>query len=116
MTSVELKNPVIKYFENADVADGATFSGEWDADDNYVIRHIFINAGGSPPTLSTITIRIDGTPITKDKALCKSFGQNADNALLFNIELGKDRKFEYEGVNHEGATKTFTVELVLEKV
>ncbi len=115
MTSKELSNVIIKYFENAGIADGGKFSGEWDSDDDYVIRHILIKADGAAPTKSTITIRIDGDPITRDKALCNTFGTNAENALLLNIPLGKGRKFEYEGTNSEGATKTFTVELVLEK-
>jgi len=115
MTSKELSNPIIKYFENSGVANGGNFSGEWTADEDYVIRHILIKADGSAPTKSTITVRIDGEPITRDKALCNTFGSNANNALLLNIPLGKNRKFEYEGTNSEGATKTFTVELVLEK-
>jgi len=116
MASKELVNPIIKYFENTGVADGGTFSDSWDSDADYVIRHIFIKADGAAPTKSTITIRIDGVPITHEKALCNTFGTNAENALLLNIPLGKGRKFEYEGTNNEGATKTFTVELVMEKL
>jgi len=115
MTSKELKNPVIKIFEHAGVADGATFSKEWDADYDYVIRHIFIKADGAATTKSTITIRIDGQPITRDKALCNTFGTNAENALLLNIPLNKGHKFDYEGTNNEGAAKDFTIELVMEK-
>jgi len=115
MASKELSNPIIKHFENSSIAAGDSFDGEWDSDDNYVIRHIFIKADGAACTESTITIRVDGKPITKDKALCNTFGTNAENALLLNIPLGKDRKFEYEGTNNEGATKDFTVELVMEK-
>jgi len=115
MTSKELSNPIIKFFQNTGVADGSSFDGEWDSDDEYVIRHILIKADGAAPTKSTITIRIDEEPITKDKALCNTFGTNAENALLLNIPLGKGRKFSYEGVNNEGAAKDFTVELVMEK-
>ena len=116
MVSKELKNPIIKYFENASVADGDTFKGEWNSDADYVIRHIFIKADGAAPTKSTVTIRIDGVPITKEKALCNTFGAQANTALLLNIPLKKGKKFDYEGTNNEGATKTFTVELVMEKV
>ena len=116
MTSIELKNPIIKYFENTSVADGGTFSDSWDSDDDYIIRHIFIKADGAATTKSTITIRIDNVPITRDKALCNTFGTNAENGLLLNIPLKKGSKFEYEGTNNEGAAKDFTVELVMEKV
>ncbi len=115
MASKELSNPIIKYFENASIADGSSFKGEWSSDDEYVIRHILIKADGAATTKSTITIRIDGDPITKDKALCNTFGTNAENALLLNVPLGKGRKFDYEGVNKEGAAKDFTIELVMEK-
>jgi len=109
------ENPVIKFFINSGVADGGTFSGEWDSDANYVIRYIFVKADGARTTKSTITIRIDNRPITKDKALCNTFGTNPEDALPLNIPFAKGSKFEYEGVNHEGATKDFTVELVMEK-
>ena len=116
MASQMFKNIVIKYFEESSVSAGGTFSGEWDADENYKIRHIFINADGAAPTQSTITIWVDNVPITKAEALCKSFGQNAENALLLDIDLSKNKKFKYSGTNNEGAAKTFTIELVMEKV
>jgi hypothetical protein len=115
MVSKELKNPVIKIFEHAGVGAGTTFSGSWDADEDYVIRHILIKANGAAPTKSTITIRVDNTPITKDKALCNTFGTNAQDALLLNIPLKKGHKFDYEGTNNEGAAADFTIELVMEK-
>lgn len=115
MTSKELVNPVIKIFDLGSVADGASFSGEWTADDDYVIRHIFIKADGGATTKSTITIRIDNVPITKDKALCNTFGTNAENGLLLNITFKKDSKIDFSGVNNEGAAANFTVELVMEK-
>lgn len=115
MASEKIENIVIKYFENASTAAGGTFSDEWDADEDYTIKHIFINADGAAPTQSTITIWIDNVAITKDKALCKTFGTNAENALLLNIPLGKDKKFKYSGTNNEGVAKTFTIELVMEK-
>ncbi len=116
MTSKELSNPIIKIFENTGIADGGKFSDEWESDDNYIIRHIFIKADGAKTTKSTITIRIRNEAITRDKALCNTFGTNAEDALLLNIRLNRSDTFEYEGVNKEGATKDFTVELVMEKL
>jgi len=116
MHRIEFKNLVIKYFINAGVAAAATFSGEWDTDADYVLRHIFVKADGVAATKSTVTIRIDNIPLTKDKALCNTFGSNVENAILLNTPVAKGTKIDYEGTNNEGATKDFTVELIMEKV
>lgn len=115
MTSKELVSPIIKILELGSVAGGATKEGSWTADDDYVIRHIFIKADGSAPTKSTITMRIDDYVITKDKVLCNTFGTSARDALLLNIEFKKSATFHYSLLNQEGAAKNFTIELVLEK-
>jgi|GEM_PF-5120557 len=115
MVSKEIKNPVIKTFEQSSLGVGSSWSEEWDSDDNYIIRHILIKADGAATTKSTITVRVNNVAITKDKALCNTFGSSAENALLLNIDLDKDVKFDFELINNEGATKDFTLELVLEK-
>ena len=108
-------NPIIKIFEHSSIADGATFSDDWEFDDDYVIKYIFIKADGAATTKSTITIRLDNVPLTKDKALCNTFGTNPENAIELNISVKKSQKIDYEGTNNEGATKDFTIELVMEK-
>ena len=115
MTSKELVEPIIKLIDLGSVADGETKAESWTADDDYVIRHILIKADGEATTKSTITMRVDTYVITKDTALCNSFGTNAENALLLNIPFKKSATFHYSLVNQEGATKNFTIELVLEK-
>lgn len=111
----EFKNPCIKIFEHSGVADGASFSSEWDADESYTLKYIFVKADGARTTKSTITLWIANTPITKDRALCNTFGSNPEDALPLNVPLAKGTRVKYEGVNREGATKDFTVELVLER-
>jgi len=106
---------IIKSLYHGTVANGSTFSASWDSDDNYNIKYIFIKADGNRTTKSTITIRINNVPITKDKALCNTFGSNPEDAIELNIPLERDRRIEIEGVNDEGADKLITVELVLEK-
>ena len=113
--SYEFKNPVIKYFEHSSIADSGSFSQEWDTDDEYVLRHIFIKADGARTTKSTITVWVGNMPLTKDKCLCNTFGTNPEDALLFNMRIAKGVKIKYEGVNKEGATKDFTVELVFDR-
>jgi len=114
--SIEFKTIVIKYFINTGIAAGASFSGEWDTDIDYVLRHIFVKADGVAATKSTITIRIDNVPLTKDRSLCNAWGTNAEDAILLGIRMPKGTKIDYEGTNNEGATKDFTVELIMEKV
>ena len=114
MATKELVTPTIKLIEVGSVADGATAEDSWTADDDYVIRHILIKADGEATTKSTITMRIDDYVITKDRALCNTFGTDARTALLLNIPLKKSATFHYSIHNAEGAAKDFTIELVLE--
>jgi len=115
MTSKELVEPIIKFIDVGTVTAGSTKEDSWTSDDDYVIRHILIKADGAAPVKSTITMRIDEYVITKDKALCNTFGTSAENALLLNIPLRKSATFHYSIYNGEGADKSFTIELVLEK-
>jgi len=115
MTSKELTNPIIKTLGPKTITAGSTEVFDWSFDDNYVIRHILIKADGVAPTKSTVTITIDSNAITKDKALCNTFGTNARDALLLNIPVRQSQYFKASIKNEEGADKDFTVELVLEK-
>jgi hypothetical protein len=115
MTSKELVSPIVKIIEFGTITAGGTVEKSWTADDDYVIRHILIYADGQAPTKSTVTMRIDNYVITKDKALCRTFGTNAEDALLLNIPFGRSSTFYASIKNNEGADKEFIVELVLEK-
>ena len=115
MATTTLSKPVIKFIDVGTVANGATKSGNWTADDNYTIKHIFIKADGTAAIKSTATLRIDSYVITKDEALCSTFGTAANDALLFNIVFNKSSTFFYSIKNNEGADKDFTIELVMEK-
>ncbi len=115
MATAELTNPVIKYIDVGTVTNGSTATGNWTADDDYTIRHIFIKAGGQATTTSTATLRIDDYVITKDEALCATFGTDARTALLLNIPFKKTATFYYSIKNTEGADKDFTIELVMVK-
>jgi len=114
MTSKELSNVYIKIIGPKTLADGSMDDFTWEFDNDYVLRHIFIKADGEAPVKSTVTISIDENTITKDKALCNTFGTNANNALLLNIPVRRSQHFKASIKNLEGAQKDFTVELVLE--
>jgi len=110
------KKLVIKHFEESSLADGSDWSEEWDSDENYKIKYIFIKADGAATTKSTITLEIEGRAVTKDKALCNTFGTNPENALELDEELKKNEKFKFTITNNEGAAKDFALELVLEQL
>lgn len=116
MATEKLQNFIIKYIDVGTVTAGATMEGHWVADDNYVIKHIFIRADGDTPTKSTATLRVDDYVITKDKAYAKTFGNDAMTALLMNIEFKKGSTFYYSIKNEEGASKSFSIELIMEKL
>jgi len=116
MVSKELSKVVVKYIDVGSVSAGATASDKWTADKDYVIRHIFVKADGEAAVKSTITMRIDDYTITKDQALCNTFGTSARDALLLNIDFKKSATFYYSIKNNEGAAKNFSIELVMEEV
>ena len=115
MATTELTNPVIKFIDVGTVTAGSTATDSWTADDDYTIRHIFVKADGSATTKSTATLRIDDYVITKDEALCNTFGTDARDALLLNLPFKKSSTFYYSIKNNEGADKDFTIELVMVK-
>ena len=107
---------IIKHFDNDSIADSGTFSGSWTADADYTIKYFFVKRkDGAAFTESTITVRIDNVPMTKDVALCSTFGTDILNGLPVNWDLPKDSKIEYSGTNSEGSTVSIAVELVLER-
>ena len=115
MATTELNAPVIKFIDVGTVSNGSTAEGSWTADDDYTIKHVFIKADGGATTKSTVTLRIDTYVITKDAALCNTFGTDARTALLLNVPFKKSSTFYYSIKNNEGADKDFTIELVMEK-
>jgi len=105
----------IKHFDHDDVADGGTFEQEWASDGNYITKYILIKRkDGASLTASDITIRIQNIPLTKDHALCNTFGTDIMNALLINEELKKTWVIDYAGTNREGVKISLVVELILD--
>jgi len=107
----------IKHFDHDGVAVGGTFEQEWKSDGNYIIKYILIKRkDGAEFTASDITIRIQNIPITKDHALCHTFGRRIDYALPINEELRETWVIDYAGTNREGAAVDLVVELILELI
>ena len=105
---------IIKHLEALSVANGEVKTLKFTADENYIVKYIFIRRGdGSAFTKSTCTIWIKDKPLTRDKAPCAIFGSDVLNALELNIPLKKDWVFEYSGTNKEGTTISIMIDLVL---
>jgi len=108
---------IIRHFDHDTIADGGPFEGDWTAEYNYVIKYILIKRkDGASFTASDITIRIQGDPLTRDHALCNTFGTDVMNAMPVDEELKKDWVIEWSGTNREGVTISLVIELVLEKI
>lgn len=106
---------IIKHLEALSVANGEVKTLKFTADENYIVKYIFIRRGdGSAFTKSTCTIWIKDKPLTRDKAPCAIFGSDILNALPINEELPKDYEFKIDITNSEGTTIDIYVDLVLE--
>ena len=106
---------VIKHFEKTSLASGSIWEDEWTADKDYTIKYILIRRGDSSVwTKSTITIWIDGVPITRDKAPVAIFGCDMLGALPINLDLLKDHTIKWSLTNNEGVTIDVFLDLILE--
>jgi hypothetical protein len=106
---------ITKRLENLNVVAGAAFENKWVSDANYRIKKILITRhDGARFTASTITIRINEKPITKDSILCLQVGSDVLTAIEWNQDLPKDSVFDYAGTNNEGVAISLSVTLLLE--
>ncbi len=105
----------IKHFDHDNVAANAPFSAKWDTDRRYLIKYIlFKRKDGNPFTATDVTVYMAKQPITLDHALASTFGRDPQTAFPINQTLEPEETFEYNGVNREGATISFVVELIME--
>jgi len=106
---------ITKRLENTGIADAGTFEGKWTADADYVLKQVYITRhAGAGFTKSTVTLKIDERPITKDSILCSQLGPDKPTAVEWNQDLREHAIFEYAGTNREGTTIDLSVLLVLE--
>jgi len=94
-----------KTFEHDNIAAGATVSGSWTADENYVIKRVHImNKAGTALTASTIYFKIADRVFTRELAPAAVFGPNVQVSAELNISFSKGEKLDYTFKNNEGAT------------
>jgi len=106
---------ITKRLESPSVADGSPFEGKWTADADYRIKQILVTRhDGASFTASTITLKINEKPITKDSILCSQVGADMLTAIEWDQDLKRDWVFEYAGTNREGVTISLSVVLVLQ--
>jgi len=105
-----------KYLEQKGVADDGSFSLEYEADADYMIKNIlFTRKDGASFTETEATITIADIPYTRDKILVSVLGSDHLNAWPIDEDLPKGNVIKIEGYNREGVTLDIVVHLFLEK-
>jgi len=103
-----------KTIDVGSVAAGATFSGEWISDADYLIKRVyFVDKTGTPLYNVPITARIAEDVWTKDIAPAIIFGPDKLLAPEIDKPITKGEKFEFSGENLTGAAIDLFVVLEL---
>ena len=102
-----------KTFGPYTISAGGSQELDWDADDDYIIKRIYVVDQDSLPLEKlTITLFVEQTTYTKDLVPCSVLGGNVLTAPELSIEIRKAQKFKATIKNHD--TQSRTVYLVLE--
>ena len=97
------------------ITDGETKEVTWNADKDYVIKHILFKRSDSGQwTDSRTTIWIEGDTFTRDYVPVAILGSDVLNAFPLNIELKKGQQIKISFSNKEGTTISVDIVLVLE--
>ena len=95
----------IKTFEHDSIAAGSTVSSSWTADEDLVIKRVFIaRKDGTALTASTFYFKIADRVYTREVAPAIVFGRTVDISPEVNISFTKGEKLDYVFKNLEGAT------------
>jgi len=106
----------IRNLQTGDIAAGATFSLEYTAIEDFIIRKILaVEKSGATIGKVATTIKIDEVPLTKPEIPAVGLGTNAENAIVLNYPFNKDRKILISGTNGEAATRNIAFLLILDK-
>jgi len=94
-----------RYWKKESIADGSTASDYWQADDNYIIRRIFIqNASGAGLTASTFYFKIGERVYTRPEVPATVLGPDIEVSPILNIPITKGEKLDWTFKNQEGST------------
>jgi len=99
-----------KTFESGDLADGATYSDSWTADEDYTIKRIHVmRKDGAGITKSTIYIKIGPRVFTREIAPAAVFGPDVEVTTIVDIPFTKGEKLDFTLKNLEGVTIAFFI-------
>jgi len=94
-----------KYFEKDAIADGATYSDEWTAEEEYIIKRVHVaNKDGSSFTDSTLYLKISELVYTRPVVPAVNLGPDVLTSPELNIKFTKGAKLEFTFKNLEGKT------------
>jgi len=94
-----------KTFEHDAVADGATVSGTWTADANYIIKRIHIRRkDGYALHKSTFYFKIADRVYTREVVPAGILAEDALITPVLDIPFKEAEKLDYTFVNKEGAS------------
>jgi hypothetical protein len=94
-----------KTFEHDSIANNSTIGNSWTAEDNYIIKRIYIiRKDGASLTKSTFYFKIGDRVFTREIVPANIFRERADISPELNIPFNKSEKLDYNFNNQEGTT------------
>jgi len=94
-----------KTFEKDTLADGSTFEDSWTADEDLVIKRVYIkNKDGSALTDSTFYFKISENVYTHPLVPAAILGPDVLVTPVLDIPFTSDQKLEFTFKNLEGTT------------
>lgn len=95
-----------KHFDKDGVADGATHEDTWEADEDLVLKRIYLaRKDGSPFTKSTFYLKIKERVYTHKVVPCAVLGPDRRLTPELNIPFNKGEKLAFTLKNLEGAAQ-----------
>jgi len=92
-----------KFDSTTGLADGSTWEAEYTADEDYIIKRIYIKRmTGEDLTKSKVTFLLAGVPITKPEALAYNFGPDILVNPELDLRISKGGKLSWTFKNLEG--------------
>ena len=105
-----------KQIDLGTITAGATVTSSWTADDDYVIKRIYVVEYTATPVgtqFLTATLRVEDYTFTKDQVVLSVFDGKANQVPELNIEFKKGSTFYYS-VKNNHASSSISAYIILE--